>query len=1086
MFNKKQRYLISYLLLIVLFLLQPLSLLSVSANENADEIHISSAKELLELSEQCVTDTWSQDKVIVLDRDIDLSSTDFQPIPTFGGIFLGQDHTISGLSITGGSDNTGFFRYIQESGEIYNLILSGTASAESTHTDLALLAGCNQGLISGCSVNGNVTGGDCVGGIAGLNDITGIITDCSAEGMIYGNHMAGGFSGTNKGSITNGRNYCAVNIFASENDINLSTLTVSDLFTTENAASVTDIGGIAGSNKGLIRACVNEGAVGYQHVGYNIGGIAGSQTGYIEGCVNYGTLNGRKDIGGIAGQMEPSSELIFSEDTLKKLNKEFNTLHRLVTQLLNDAGDTSTELTGQITRLLASVEDAQRTIDEISAQLSSDMDELSQSTDLSSLPSPKPISLDFLDKIPTPSVSPSVSPSPGQSPTPEQTPSPAQTPTPEQTPSPAQTPTPEQAPSPAQTSTPEQTPTPEQTTSDANGQTKTDLKKETESVTPKKLLAEPSTVTPEILQDPNASLAPPAATQTPTSTAAPTESPDKLPHLSPFPSFSPGLDVLPTDFSFDKKAAEKEINKAQDNLYDGAVEVLEGMEDSLKRQASLISSRITSSHSMLSSSFSGIISEFKLLNTMLDEENQTLLNDFQAIADEINVIGNLITDPQTTDPEDIISDVSAEDTLSDTTGKVMNCANRGKINGDLNVGGIAGSLSRENNLDPEDDLNLDRDNATLNFRYKERIVIRECENTGTVTGKKDCIGGIAGNMVLGSVISCIGNGAVSGDGDMIGGIAGLSEATIRDSYAKCALSGQNRIGGIAGFGKTIQDCCSMVEIKEGQNYLGSIVGKTESLENISNNYFVEGCPAGIDGINYTGAAQALPYASFMTLEHLPDIFQNIYLTFTADERIVSVVTLKYGESFERSRLPAVPPKEGCSGIWEEFDTDSVTFDRTVNAVYSEYITTLESIQTLNGKPIALVEGTFDTADRFILSEINAYPDDAKTAAECYKISINSDDTGPYTVRYLIPSDMQSPVLELFQNNAWIPLEGTIDGSYYVFSSSMPEFVFCCVDRPSLHTGIIRSAAFIAAAFLLFIAGIVIRQRMKKKHNAEKE
>ena len=70
------------------------------------------------------------------------------------------------------------------------------------------------------------------------------------------------------------------------------------------------------------------------------------------------------------------------------------------------------------------------------------------------------------------------------------------------------------------------------------------------------------------------------------------------------------------------------------------------------------------------------------------------------------------------------------------TGKVTNCINKGKIYGDLNLGGIAGSMSKENNLDPEDDLALDNDNATLNFRYKERIVIRSCQNTASVEGKK--------------------------------------------------------------------------------------------------------------------------------------------------------------------------------------------------------------------------------------------------------------------------------------------------------------------------------------------------------------
>ena len=110
--------------------------------------------------------------------------------------------------------------------------------------------------------------------------------------------------------------------------------------------------------------------------------------------------------------------------------------------------------------------------------------------------------------------------------------------------------------------------------------------------------------------------------------------------------------------------------------------------------------------------------------------------------------------------------------------------------------------------DPEDDLNLSSDNATLNVRYKERIVIRECYNSGKVEGKKECAGGIVGEMTLGSIISSMNTGSISGDEDKVGGIAGESKGTIRKSSSKCALSGDNQIGGIAGKGKTITDCYS--------------------------------------------------------------------------------------------------------------------------------------------------------------------------------------------------------------------------------------------------------------------------------------
>ena len=69
----------------------------------------------------------------------------------------------------------------------------------------------------------------------------------------------------------------------------------------DNVPAYTDIGGIAGLSGGVIQSCRNEGAVGYEQIGYNIGGIAGRQSGYLDGCENSGKISGNKDVGGIVG-----------------------------------------------------------------------------------------------------------------------------------------------------------------------------------------------------------------------------------------------------------------------------------------------------------------------------------------------------------------------------------------------------------------------------------------------------------------------------------------------------------------------------------------------------------------------------------------------------------------------------------------------------------------------------------------------------------------------------------------------------------------------------------------------------------------
>ena len=58
-------------------------------------------------------------------------------------------------------------------------------------------------------------------------------------------------------------------------------------------------------NDGIIEKSINRATVGYPYTGYNVGGICGRTIGRIYDCENYGLIQGRKDVGGIAGQMEP-------------------------------------------------------------------------------------------------------------------------------------------------------------------------------------------------------------------------------------------------------------------------------------------------------------------------------------------------------------------------------------------------------------------------------------------------------------------------------------------------------------------------------------------------------------------------------------------------------------------------------------------------------------------------------------------------------------------------------------------------------------------------------------------------------------
>ena len=216
---------------------------------------------------------------------------------------------------------------------------------------------------------------------------------------------------------------------------------------------------------------------------------------------------------------------------------------------------------------------------------------------------------------------------------------------------------------------------------------------------------------------------------------------------------------------------------------------------------------------------------------------------------------------------------------------------------------------------------------------------------------------------------------------------------------------------------------------------------------------------------------------------MPDLFGNIYLTFEADERTVSTITIVYGESFDPSSLPDVPKKEGFVGTWSDFNQKEITFDQTIEALYTEYITTLESDLKVGSRPVLLVEGTFSPDDLLTVSKIEAYPEDALTNAACYSFQVKSSGFPPYTFRLLIPPDMENPQLEQLINQSWISLPAEQDGSYLVFTLDAQNAVICCTERPATMpmTMIVLLIILLAALLGVLILFLLHRRKIRKKH-----
>ncbi len=289
-------------------------------------IDISTEEELLQLAKDCQLDSWSRDKYVTLACDIDLKEARDVMIPSFGGIFDGGGHTVSGLTLTAAGSAVGLFRYIQDGAVVRNLSVAGTVAPAGSKSQVGILAGSNYGMILDCSVSGSVTGTTEVGGIAGVNEAEGEIRRCRSAAAVTGDHFTGGICGSNKGTLNNCENTGNVNTHSVEVSHDIEDITLDGLEninSAENVAVHMDTGGVSGYSEGKIYYCVNSGTVGYQHVGYNVGGIVGRvHQGYLQNCTNTGHVLGRKDVGGIAGQLEPFLEIAYLNDKLGELDRE--------------------------------------------------------------------------------------------------------------------------------------------------------------------------------------------------------------------------------------------------------------------------------------------------------------------------------------------------------------------------------------------------------------------------------------------------------------------------------------------------------------------------------------------------------------------------------------------------------------------------------------------------------------------------------------------------------------------------------------------------------------------------------------------
>ena len=501
------------------------------------------------------------------------------------------------------------------------------------------------------------------------------------------------------------------------------------------------------------------------------------------------------------------------------------------------------------------------------------------------------------------------------------------------------------------------------------------------------------------------------------------------------------------------------------------------------------SAELTNTKDSLFDAVSAINDKMDDINSTMRTASNQLTDKMRAVTAQVSVVSNLMLDAveEISDPgsKTIYEDESEDLIASQSDGKIENSINRGSIDADMNVGGIAGTMGVENLLDPEED-NKDEGTSLLRTSYTVSAVLIGNINEGSITAKKDMVGGIVGQEELGLVTACESYGDVTGV-NQVGGIAGAASAKLRSNWAKCALSGDKYIGGIVGQG-TDSDLTdgsliainnrAIVSVLEGRQYVGAVSGGQDG--DFYGNLFVSDDLQGIDRLSRVGQAEPVTYETLLAQENVPDSFRKLTLTFKADGHIIKKISFDYGASFTLADYPEIPQKNGYYAEWSTPVLDQLHTDTVVNVEYTPYIPSLSSSVTReNGRPVFFVDGFFggSNAVQVTQQDITA---DVYGVTEQWLLEFTDDGNETHQIRYLTPGKAKGKVYVKQADGSWHKAETGSFGSYTTFTTTGTEVEVAFVPAK------LPVWAFCAGGAALLVLLLLLAKRIKSKRGPKGE
>lgn len=1043
-------------LLTVLALLCTLTLPAAAAS---DTVTIATVQDLIDFSKQCTRDTWSQGITVELTADLDLSGSDFTPVPIFQGTFHGNGHTISGFSFEKKGSKTGLFRTLTASAVVEDLTVEGDLAPQGSASQAGLLVGENYGTVSRCAAQGSVSGQEDIGGLVGLNGESGCIQSCTSAAAVTGVTNVGGITGQNLGTVENSSNTGEINTQADQE-------------------TPTSVGGIAGLSRGTIRGCTNSGAVGYQHVGYNMGGIVGLQSGEISSCSNTAPIQGRKDVGGIVGQFEPNTSLTYGSSPSQQLSDSLSSLfdqleyftnqlndmvsrgvddaqaihdslsaiqdrtHAAGTEGRDDFKAMSDQLYQHTTAISGSLDSLRDDLDQFSEEAGDQLQEALDQTDT------------LLSKL-------------------------------------------EKLASQADSGLGKAIRALEDTISAIRDQLQLIR-------THRQAMAEELDNVKQYVSDVARLI---AAGQFEQALQLPFPSLDLTGHvqaiagaLKEIPRLAAKLPGQWSDIHDQTSQAlgqtGQDIDRALNALYealtalneagdhfssdlqedlDAVNQKADAIRDLLKTYTDTLGDKAQSALDDIDSELSAIQDRVDSMTQAAGADNDALHATSQAIFDDMEAVRQAISGLGK-EPELTVTDLTDE--IDQGPGLVKGCTASGTVQGDTNVGGIVGTVSTELGDDPEATFDLGDLKLMSDVYATLRAVVRDCRFDGDVTVKNECGGGVAGRCEAGAIVDCAARGTVETGGDYCGGIAGRTKGKVIRCAALTDLTGQSWLGGVAGLGQDITDCRTMVRADSDGEYQGAIAGQAEGTLT-GNRYLMEDL-AGLDGVDYAETAQGLDFDAFSQLDYIPADFLTFSYRFEVNGQTVAEIPFQYGDDLDTSLVPEAPKQGEEYGQWPQFPTQDLRRSMVLSV---QFTTPTSTLADQDGVAQLLVEGTF-SPDASLTVDQEELPDqkvEGYTSRSAWSYTVTGSQSDTITVR-LRAEGVEKPAAAVYQDGSWQRVDSTLDGSYLVFQAPTQGQVLLLEEQqlPLLTVGLIGGGTIV-----LLLAGFFLRRYGRNRIRAEK-